>query len=206
MSISFGMVSLTPSGSVIWLGCRIGSVSATDSTQGVSTVWVGIVTSGGCVMVVFPALFWSLTFCWVFVPPSLLLLLNLVRVFGSPAFELLELVPFLDFHLSLQSFDLLNQCWECGLHVLLIHSLVDGTHFTKSTKATRAQSDNVVLLGGFSIMMIFTAVSPFYWFAQELTYNLGQKGLRILKPGLFCALHPEYRTLLAIPLPPYNQC
>ena len=101
------------------------------------------------------------------VPPSLLLLLNLVRVFGSPSFELLELVPFLDFHLSLQSFDLLNQCWECGLHVLLIHSLVDGTHFTKSTKATRAQSDNVVLLGGFSFMMIFTAVSPFYWFAQE---------------------------------------
>ena len=99
--------------------------------------------------------------------PSLLLLPNLVRVFGSPSFELLALVPFLDSHLSLQPFDLLNQCCECGLHVLLIHSLVDGTHFTKSTKATGAQSDHVVLLGGFSFLMILAAVSPFYWFAQE---------------------------------------
>ena len=101
--------------------------------------------------------------------PSLLLLLNLVRVFGSPSFELLALVPFLDSHLSLQPFDLLNQCCECGLHVLWIHSLVDGTHFTKSTKATGAQSDHVILLGGFSLMMIFAAASPFYWFAQECT-------------------------------------
>ena len=101
------------------------------------------------------------------VPPSLLLLLNLLRVFGAPSYELLALVPFLDFHLSLQYFDLLNQCCECGLHVLWIHSLVDGTHFTKSTKATGAQSDHVVLLGGFSFMMIFAAASPFYWFAQE---------------------------------------
>ena len=62
-SISFGMVSLIPSGSVIWLDCRIGSVFATVTTQGDSTVWVGVVTSGGCVMVISPALFWSLTFC-----------------------------------------------------------------------------------------------------------------------------------------------
>ena len=99
--------------------------------------------------------------------PSLLLLLNLVRVFGVPSFELLALVPFLDFHLSLHSFDLLNQCCKCGLHVLWIQSLVDGMHFTKSTKATGTQSDHVVLLGGFSFMMILAAVSPFYWFAQE---------------------------------------
>ena len=46
-------------------GCRVGSVFATVTTQGVSTVYVGIVTSGGCVMVVSPALFWSLTFCRV---------------------------------------------------------------------------------------------------------------------------------------------
>ena len=64
-SISFGMVSLTPSGSVIWLECRVRSVFATVTTQGVSTVWVGVVTNGGCVMVVSPALVWSLTFCRV---------------------------------------------------------------------------------------------------------------------------------------------
>ena len=101
------------------------------------------------------------------VPPSLLLLLNLVRVFGSPSFELLALVPFLDFHLSLQPFYPLNQCCECGLRVFLIHSLVDGTPFTKSTQATGAQSDNVVLHGGFSFMMILAPCSPFHWFAQE---------------------------------------
>ena len=93
------------------------------------------------------------------VPPSLLVLLNLVRGFGAPSFELLALVPFLDFHLSLQPFDLLNQCCDCGLHVLWIHPL--------STKAVGAQSDHIVLLGGFSFMMIFAAVSPFYWFAQQ---------------------------------------
>ena len=38
------------------------------------------------------------------VPPSLLLLLNLVGDFGSPSFELLALVPSLDFHLSLPTF------------------------------------------------------------------------------------------------------
>ena len=59
------LVGLSPSVSLIWLGCRVGSVFATVTTQGVSTVYVGIVTSWGCVMIVSPAFFCSLTFCRV---------------------------------------------------------------------------------------------------------------------------------------------
>ena len=76
-----------------WLGCCIGLVFATVTSRAVSTVSV-VVMNGGCVMFISLALFWSLT---LLVSPSLLLLLDLVWVFGSHCLRCSGLFPLVVF-------------------------------------------------------------------------------------------------------------